>query len=147
MAYIKKFDTTIWEKASKLSCEHMNNLAINELYCNKTILDTNTNHPSCHRFIEDPDRPLEFDMLTGFSISKKSCVYKRPEYIDGHWNNQFAIYNPYTNKIGCSITETFNENSKAKTNNNNNKCTNNVVLSNDKNKLTTSFNDGYHDLT
>ena len=81
MDYINKFDTSCWEMASKLSCEHMKNLAINDLNYNARIFNNNTCDPSWNRNIEDRDRNLEYSILSGFSINKKSCINKKQDYV------------------------------------------------------------------
>lgn len=141
--YIDKFDTSCWENASKLSCEHMKKLAINEFNLNNNFFNTNTCHPSWNRFVEDTDRELEYNMLTGFSITKKSCVNKRPEYNSGCWDKQFGVYNPSTGLIGCSINQKFDENSKAKMNDIK-QCIEPIKLNDDKGALTTLFNENFY---
>jgi hypothetical protein len=143
MEYINKFDTSCWEMASKLSCDHMKELAINELNYNKHIFDNNTCDPAWNRKVEDRDRNLEYNILSGFSITKKSCVYKKPDFNNGCWDKQFGIYNPLTGSFGCSMNEVFDENSKKKSNNTK-PCIEQVVLSNDNKNLTTYFKDEFY---
>ena len=147
MDNINKFDTSCWEMASKLSCEHMKNLAINDLNYNARIFNNNTCDPSWNRNIEDRDRNLEYSILSGFSINKKSCINKKQDYNNGCWDKQFGIYNPITGEIGCSINEVFDENSKKKMNDTKN-CIEkiNFINDNDNNnkKLTTGFNEDFY---
>lgn len=142
MAYINKFDTSCWEEASKLSCEHMNRLAINEMKYNRSIIDIYTSPPDLDRFCEYPNKDLEHNVIKGFSINKKSCINKQPDYNSGSWDKQFGIYNPFTNTFGCSLKEVFDENSRARMNDKK-PCIDKINLSNDKKKLTTIFKEDF----
>jgi hypothetical protein len=143
MDHIDKFDTSCWEMASKLSCDHMKSLAIDELNYNKHIFDTNTCDPAWNRNIEERDRNLEYNILSGFSINKKSCMYKKPDFNNGCWDKQFGIYNPLTGTVGCSMNEIFDENSKKKSKDIK-PCIEDIKLNNSDKKLTTHFNHEFY---
>tara|TARA_B000000477_G_C6013834_1_gene194484 strand:+ start:229 stop:720 length:492 start_codon:yes stop_codon:yes gene_type:complete len=50
----------------------------------------------------------------GFSVDKKTCIFKRPIYDKGNWVNQYNISDIYKNSIHSGML--FNYQSKAKTN-------------------------------
>jgi len=41
----------------------------------------------------------ESELLKGFSINKKSCIYKRPEYNNGDWKNQYQLSNTFKKDV------------------------------------------------
>jgi hypothetical protein len=55
-------------------------------------------HNNYHRDI-DALKGSESELLSGFSINKKSCIYKRPEYNDGAWKAQYQSSDTFTNTI------------------------------------------------
>ena len=142
MGHINKLDTSCWEAASKLSCDHMNNLAINEMIYNRNINKINIDPPNWDKNIKDPNKELEHKIIKGYSITKKSCINKRPEYNSGSWDKQFGIYNPITNSFGNTFKEVFDENSRAKLNETE-PIIDKSIISNDKNKIISIFNNNY----
>jgi hypothetical protein len=60
----------------------------------------------------------ESELNKGFTVNKKSCIYKRPVFDEGGWVNQYDISNTYKN--GMNSGNLFNYQSKAKTNVNSN---------------------------
>lgn len=66
----------------------------------------------------------ESELNKGFSVNKKSCLYKRPLYDKGEWVNQYDLSNTYKNSI--SSGGLFNHQSKAKTNSIYKQCNDNV---------------------
>lgn len=44
----------------------------------------------------------EHDVLKGIRIDKKNCVYKRPLYEHGEWENQFGT-SPFMNNLKFDI--------------------------------------------
>ena len=55
-------------------------------------------HNNFHRDI-DTLKASEYELLSGFSINKKSCIYKRPEYNDGTWKEQYQSSDTFKNNI------------------------------------------------
>jgi hypothetical protein len=101
------------ELTARISCRNMGILSENELMRNNQIFVNQFNFDNCekhndlHNIIDDVKKK-EYDMLKGISINKKSCIYKRPNYGSGDWEDQF---NHNTN-----IHQLFNYQSKAKSN-------------------------------
>ena len=56
----------------------------------------------------------ESELNKGFSVNKKSCLYKRPLYNEGDWVNQYDLSNTYKNSMLSGGL--FNYQSKSKTN-------------------------------
>lgn len=87
-------DCSLYEASTKLSLEHMSTLAIRDSISNHYHI-TNYLKPAVYynipASISKPEHiDQEFGLLTGFQVHKKSCIYKRPEYNQGQWTNQFT---------------------------------------------------------
>lgn len=80
--------------SANISCKSMSSLSSdyttrqNTLFADRINMDTFNFHNNFHRDI-DALKESESELLSGFSINKKSCIYKRPEYNDGIWKNQY----------------------------------------------------------
>jgi len=105
--------------SSKLSCDNMSLLSKDYTeYQNRNFVDKiqmercmfNNNY---HNDIYDI-KTNESELNKGFSVNKKSCIYKRPTYDNGEWVNQYDISNTY--KSSMNDNSLFNYQSKAKTN-------------------------------
>jgi hypothetical protein len=101
------------ELTSRISCHNMGVLSKDEMLRNNQIFINNFNIENCqkhnnlHNHI-DQVKKNESDLFKGVFIDKKSCLYKRPHYGLGDWQEQF---NHNTN-----IHQLFNYQSKAKSN-------------------------------
>lgn len=143
--YIDKFDKSTWNEASDLSCSHMKRLAIQELRENNYYTNKILCHPAWNRFHEFSDRDLELNIHKGLWVDKKSCMYKKPLFKDGDWENKFAVYNPFTETTGCDIKIRFDENTKSKMSDNKPCYPTDILANNGNNKqLTTDFNQEYY---
>jgi len=92
--------------SSRISCNNMSYLSYNEAKKNGEIMD---NIFRCNMVDSYADgfRDQESSLIKGSLIGKKSCIYKRPEYNMGDWENQFMSFDKNNNL--------FNNNTKAKT--------------------------------
>lgn len=109
--------------SSKLSCDNMSLLSKGYTeYQNRNFVDkiqmercifNNNYHNDIYNI-----KTNESELNKGFTVNKKSCIYKRPVFDDGDWVNQYDISNTYKN--GMNSGNLFNYQSKAKTNVNSN---------------------------
>lgn len=101
------------ELTAKLSCHAMGVLSQNELDRNNLHFTKQFNFDNCerhnnlHNNINDVKKN-EHGLMKGVFINKKSCLYKRPNYGSGDWEDQF--------RHNTNIHQLFNYQSKAKTN-------------------------------
>ena len=76
--------------SAKVSCNNMSaissayTLQQNNLFADRINMDLFNYHNDFHKNV-DKLKTSESELLNGFSINKKSCIYKRPEYNDGLW--------------------------------------------------------------
>ena len=90
--------------SANISCKSMSSLSSdyttqqNTLFADRINMDLFNFH---NNFNSDIDRlkESESELLSGFSINKKSCLYKRPEYNDGSWKTQYQSSDTFTNTI------------------------------------------------
>jgi hypothetical protein len=81
--------------SAKMSCGNMTFLADREIQnYNKTFLN-HFNYDDCQKY-HDWNTNIynikgnEHKLLKGFTINKKSCIYKRPNYGHGDWSKYFT---------------------------------------------------------
>lgn len=90
--------------SANISCKSMSSLSSdyttrqNTLFADRINMDIFNYHNNFHRDI-DGLKESESELLSGFSINKKSCLYKRPEYNDGTWKAQYQSSDTFTNTI------------------------------------------------
>ena len=90
--------------SAKISCKSMSSLSRdytirqNNLFADRINMDTFNFHNNFHRDI-DALKESESELLSGFSINKKSCIYKRPEYNDGTWKYHYQSSDTLKNTI------------------------------------------------
>jgi hypothetical protein len=90
--------------SAKVSCNNMSSLSSvytlqqNNLFADRINIDICNYHNSFHENIDELKR-RESELLNGFSINKKSCIYKRPEYNDGIWKEQYQSSDTFKNNI------------------------------------------------
>jgi len=104
--------------SSKISCENMSLLSKNYTDNQRTLFDANINMELCnrHHYYNDNIADIkgkENSLLSGMSIGKKSCIYKKPIYNKGDWEFQYGISDNFKNQLNSF--ELFNYQSKAKT--------------------------------
>lgn len=118
--------------SSKISCANMSLLSKDYTIMQKSISEKAINYELCendHNYFDNicDIKNMESDLLTGLSIGKKSCIYKKPEYQEGEWVYQYGISDIFKNQLNSS--ELFNYQSKAKTTKKiDNKCRHNFQL-------------------
>lgn len=90
--------------SANISCKSMSSLSSayttqqNNLFADRINMDIFNYHNNFHRDI-DTLKDSEYELLSGFSINKKSCIYKRPEYNDGTWKEQYQSSDTFKNNI------------------------------------------------
>lgn len=90
--------------SANISCKSMSSLSSdyttqqNTLFADRINMDLFNFHNNFHSDI-DRLKESESELLSGFSINKKSCLYKRPEYNDGAWKTQYQSSDTFTNAI------------------------------------------------
>lgn len=110
-------DYNMKELSTMLSCKNMSELSKTHLnnqnknFTNKIQMENCISAKNFHNNIDDI-KDDETDLIKGFSINKKSCIYKRPIYNEGDWVNQYDLSNTYLDSINSG--RLFNLQSKAK---------------------------------
>lgn len=103
--------------SAKVSCDNMSMLSSvytqnqNRLFADKINVHDCEMHHGYQRDIETI-KNNESDLLKGFSINKKSCIYKRPNYGTGDWSSQFQHSDLFANQLNSG--KLFDFQSKAK---------------------------------
>ena len=106
------------ELSSKISCENMSLLSKKYTDNQRLLFDANINMELCnsHRYYFDnldDIKGRENGLLSGMSVGKKSCIYKKPFYNEGDWTFQYGISDTFKNQLNSF--ELFDYQSKAKT--------------------------------
>jgi len=102
------------ESSSKISCDNMRTLAMEETRKNFNMMKHILGKPTVSYVIPGPCEEAEdivhkeLDLLKGFKIDKYSCIYKRPNYNEGPWVNQFRKILP------AELENQYNITTKAK---------------------------------
>jgi len=90
--------------SAKVSCENMSLLSKtytkqqNDLFVDKINMDI-CNYQNNYNLNVEEIKTNESELLKGFSINKKSCIYKRPEYDNGIWKYQYNSSDTFKNDI------------------------------------------------
>lgn len=90
--------------SAKVSCKNMSALSStytkqqNDLFVDKINIDICNYHNNYNLNVEEI-KTNESELLKGFSINKKSCIYKRPEYDNGLWKEQYNSSDIFKNDI------------------------------------------------
>jgi hypothetical protein len=90
--------------SAKESCKNMSALSStytkqqNDLFVDKINMDICNYHNNYNLNVEEI-KTNESELLKGFSINKKSCIYKRPEYDNGLWKDQYNPSDTFKNDI------------------------------------------------
>lgn len=90
--------------SAKVSCNNMSaissvyTLQQNNLFADRINMDIFNYHNDYHKNVDNLKKS-ESELLNGFSINKKSCIYKRPEYNDGLWKKQYQSSDVFKNNI------------------------------------------------
>ena len=90
--------------SAKVSCENMSALSKtytnqqNDLFVDKINMDI-CNYQNNYNLNVEEIKTNESELLKGFSINKKSCIYKRPEYDIGLWKDQYNSSDTFKNDI------------------------------------------------
>lgn len=90
--------------SADISCHNMSALSMRYTQNqNRVFTDAiNVEHCQMHnKWNENIDdiKGNESKLWQGYSINKKSCIYKRPEYNMGDWSNQFQYSDLFANQF------------------------------------------------
>jgi len=111
-------DYNMKELSAKVSCNNMGFLSKNytnkqnRIFSDKINMELCESHNNYSDNIEDI-KNNESELMKGFSINKKSCIYKRPAYDKGDWESQYGISDIYKNQM--NTYKLFDYQSKSKT--------------------------------
>jgi hypothetical protein len=106
--------------SANISCKSMSSLSSdyttqqNTLFADRINMDIFNFHNNYHRDI-DALKGNESELLSGFSINKKSCIYKRPEYNDGTWKAQYQSSDTFATANAADKYKLFDYQTKNKT--------------------------------
>jgi hypothetical protein len=90
--------------SAKVCCENMSLLSKtyikqqNDLFVDKINMDI-CNYQNNYNLNVEEIKTNESELLKGFSINKKSCIYKRTEYDNGIWKDQYNSSDTFKNDI------------------------------------------------
>ena len=90
--------------SAKISCNNMSSLSMdyttqqNNLFIDRINMDI-CNYQNNYNNNIDEIKTNESELLKGFSINKKSCIYKRPEYNNGIWKEQYHTSDTFKNNV------------------------------------------------
>jgi hypothetical protein len=87
----------------------------NQQFADRINMDIFDWHNNYNRDV-DRLKANESELLNGFSIHKKSCIYKRPEYNDGIWKEQYQSSDIFNNDINMFKYKLFDYQTKNKLN-------------------------------
>jgi hypothetical protein len=117
--YDKNYDPKLL--SAKVACKNMSALSSvytmqqNTLFADRINMDIFNYHNNFNRDAYDI-KGDESELLQGFSINKKSCIYKRPEYNEGTWNSQYQSSDTFKNNINTYKLFDYQTKSKVKVN-------------------------------
>lgn len=105
--------------SANISCKSMSSLSSvysaqqNNQFADRINMDIFNWHNNYNRDV-DMIKESESELLNGFSINKKSCIYKRPEYNDGLWKEQYQSSATFNNDINMFKYKLFDYQTKNK---------------------------------
>jgi hypothetical protein len=117
--YDKNYDPKLL--SAKVACKNMSALSSvytmqqNNLFADRINIDIFNYHNNFNRDAYDI-KGDESELLQGFSINKKSCIYKRPEYNEGTWNSQYQSSDTFKNNINTYKLFDYQTKNKVKVN-------------------------------
>jgi len=109
--------------SAKISCNNMSSLSSdytnqqNNLFVDKINIDICNYQNNYNKNIEEI-KTNESELLKGFSINKKSCIYKRPEYNNGIWKEQYQTSDIFKNNVNSYKLFDYQTKNKTKVNKN-----------------------------
>lgn len=105
-------DCSLYKQSSELSLENMQQMAITESMRNhfaiRHIMTPTISYITPHINSQVDQLDEEHNLQKGLRITKKSCIFKRPEYNEGSWTQQFGRILP------SELENRFNIESKQK---------------------------------
>ena len=115
--YDKNYDAKLL--SAKAACKNMSALSSvytmqqNTLFAERINMDLFNYHNDFHKNV-DKLKTSESELLNGFSINKKSCIYKRPEFNNGTWEDQYQSSDTFKNNINTYKLFDYQTKSKVK---------------------------------
>jgi hypothetical protein len=115
--YDKNYDAKLL--SAKAACKNMSALSSvytmqqNTLFADRINMDIFNYHNNFNRDAYDI-KGDESELLQGFSINKKSCIYKRPEFNNGTWEDQYQSSDTFKNNINTYKLFDYQTKSKVK---------------------------------
>jgi len=106
--------------SSQISCRNMSSLSKKYILKQNNLFSEKIKTDLCDKanyYDKNVDRIIkkEGDIIKGFSVNKKSCIYTRPIYENGDWVNQYNISDTYKSQMNSY--KLFDYQSKAKVGN------------------------------
>jgi hypothetical protein len=117
--YDKNYDPKLL--SAKVACKNMSALSSvytmqqNNLFADRINMDIFNFHNNFNRDAYEI-KGDESELLKGFSINKKSCIYKRPEYNEGTWNSQYQSSDTFKDNINTYKLFDYQTKNKVKVN-------------------------------
>ena len=90
--------------SSQISCRNMSLLSSeytlnqNNLFSEKIMIELCDKSKYYDNNV-DSIKKREGDIIRGYSVNKKSCIYKKPLYESGDWVNQYNISDIYKSQM------------------------------------------------
>jgi DNA-binding response OmpR family regulator len=109
--------------SAKISCNNMSSLSSdyttqqNNIFIDRINMDICNYQNNYNNNIEEI-KTNESELLKGFSINKKSCIYKRPEYNNGVWKEQYYTSDTFKNNVNSYKLFDYQTKNKTKVNKN-----------------------------
>ena len=109
------------DMSAKVSCHNMSVLSSKYTQNQNRLFEDKINLKDCemhHDYLMNVEdiKNNETNLLQGYSINKKSCIYKRPNYGLGEWSDQFKHSKTFLDEYNSQ--NLFDYQSKAKSTNN-----------------------------
>jgi len=103
--------------SSQISCHNMSSLSSKYTLKQNTLFSGKIQTELCDnaKYYDnniDSIKKKEGEIIKGFSVNKKSCIYKKPFYESGDWVNQYNISDTYKSQM--NTYKLFDYQSKAK---------------------------------
>jgi hypothetical protein len=102
------------ELSSQISCDNMYLLSKKYTDNQRFLFDANINMELCNShyyYNENLDniKGMENNILSGMSIGKKSCIYKKPGYNKGDWEFQYGASDTLQNQSKAKTSKKIKE--------------------------------------
>jgi len=85
--------------SSQISCRNMSSLSKKYSLKQHNLFSEKMKTKLCDNNDLDSIIKKEGGLIKGFSVNKKSCIYSRPIYETGEWENQYNISDTYKTQM------------------------------------------------